>query len=379
MIKWKTLRGPELSEFATTASAQDLGADFALYVAKYGTQQDYHAFLNASTTPLDTCTEFFLASPSASSSWLISHLKTSKDPYTHLNAAHHILSNVETLLTENCDPYEILACVDFTNIPEDENLGVFHALLYAAAFDLIRDHWDVYEKAIQNNVAENVLFAAQWGLDIRTRVNWEPTSQGDTHAYFTACCRGGLLSRVKELSIDPQERKLLRNSFVLSISNAYAYDVLEHLWEAYPNTHWYQEDLILHAVYNIAQPLRAKVIDHFVTQRPNVAQEILTTLASSAVSNRNTDVYKAIFPYVPVKNYPKLVQTAILHRHKSVLKNLLQHPKVVQLFNKTLSESEPTNQQWALEVFAQVQNTKLSKALVDKKSTRPPVKAKRKM
>lgn len=371
MKKWKTLRGTDLSEFSTTARAQDLGADFALHVAKYGTQQDYHAFLNASATPLDTCTEYFLASPSASSAWLISHLKTSKDPYSHLSAAHHILYNVETLLTENCDPYKILAYVDFTNIPEDENLGVFHALVYAAAFDLIRDHWDLYEKAIQNDVGENVMFAAQWGLDIRTRVNWKPTTLDETHTYFTACCRGGLLQRVKELAIDPNDKKLLRNSFVLSISNPYAYEVLEHLWNTYPNTNWYQEGLILNAVCNITQPLRTKVIDHFVKHHPNVSHNILTTIASTAICDRKSDIYKFVFPYIPVKNYPQLMRTAILHRHKKVLQELLQGPKASQLFNKALSGSEPTNQQWALEVFAEVQNKTLKNVVAVKKDAQP--------
>jgi len=371
MRKWKTLRGAELSNFAISARAQALGADFALHAAKYGTQQDYHAFINASSNPLETCTELFLASPLASSAWLISHLQTSKDPYTHLNAALHILSNVELLLKENCDPHKILAHVDFANIPEEENLGVFHALVYAAAFDLIRDHWDVYEKAIQDNLGENVMFAAQWGLDIRTRVVWEPKNPGETHAYFTACCRGGLLERVKQLSIDPEERRLLRNSFVLSISNPYAYDVLEHLWDAYPNTHWHQEDLILHATCNIAQPLRKKVIDYFIKQRPDVAQQILTELACAAISNRNTDVYKSVFPYIATSNYSQLLCTSIEYRNKTVLKQLLQHPKVIQSFNKTLSQSEPTNQQWALEVRAQVQNKTIAQAVGVKKGSQP--------
>ncbi len=369
MKKWKTLRGTELSDFATTARAQALGADFALHVAKYGTQRDYHAFINASSTPLETCTEWFFASPSASSAWLISYLQTSTDPYTHLNTALHVLSNVELLLQENCDPHQILAHVDFANIPEEENLGVFHALVYAAAFDLIRDHWDVYEKAIQNDLGENVIFSAQWGLDIRTRVNWNPTTPDETHAYFTACCRGGLLERVKQVSIDPKERRVLRNSFVLSISNPYAYDVLEHLWQAYPDTHWHQEDLILHAVCNIAQPLRQKVIDYFIKQRPNISHNILTTLASTAISNRKPDIYKSVFPYIPVKNYPNLMRTAILHRHKSVLNKLLQHPKASKLFDEALNGSEPSNQQWALDVFAQAQNKTLVKAIGVKKGS----------
>jgi len=371
MKKWKTLRGSELSEFAATARAQALGADFALHVAKYGTQQDYHTFLNTSTTPLDTCTEYFLAWPSASSAWLISHLKTSKDPYSHLNAAHHILANVETLAEENCDPYEILACVDFANIPEDENIGMFHALVYAAAFDVIRDHWGVYEKAIQNNVAENVIFAAQWGLDIRTRVNWAPATPGETHAYFTACCRGGLLSRVKELSIGPQERQLLRKSFVLSTPNPYAHEVLEHLWEAYPDTYWHQEELILRSACKIAQPLRQKVIEHFVKQSPALAQQILTELACGAVSSRNKDIYKSVFSYIPVENYSQLLRTAIDHRSKTVLKQLLQHSKTSKLFNKVLGETEPTNHCWALEVLAQVQNKTLTQSVGMKKGTSP--------
>lgn len=373
MKKWKTLRGTELSEFAATAHAQALGADFALHVAKYGTQQDYHTFLNASSNPWETCTELFLASPLASSAWLISHLKTSTDPYTHLNAALYILSDVETLLKENCDPYEILACVDFANIPEEENVGVFHALVYAAAFDLIREHWGVYEKAIQNNLAENVLFAAQWGLDIRTRVSWNPTTPDETHAYFTACCRGGLLQRVKELAIDPQECRLLRNSFVLSIPNPYAYEVLQHLWSTYPNTNWHQEELILNAVCNIAQPLRKQVMDHFAAHRPTVSQNIFTSLATAAIRERNTDVYTSVFPYIASKNYPQLLRTAILHRHKSVLKKLLQHPKASKLFDKALSVSEPTNQQWALQVHGEVQNKTLTNAIgvtKDAQSTR---------
>lgn len=371
MKNWKTLRGTDLSEFSTTAHAQALGADFALHVAKYGTQQDYHAFLNASTTPLDTCTEYFLASPLASSNWLISHLKTSKDPYTHLNAAHHILANVETLLKENCDPYKILACVDFANIPEGENLGVFHALVYAAAFDLIREHWDLYEKDIQNDVGENVLFAAQWGLDIRTRVNWEPTTPDETHAYFTACCRGGLLQRVKELVIDSNDKKLLRNSFVLSIPNPYAHEVLEHLWDTYPNTNWHQEDLILRSAGNIAQPLRKKVIEYFVKQSPDLTQQILTALACGAVSSRNTDIYKSVFPYISVENYSQLLRTTIDHRNKTVLKQLLQHPKTSKLFNKVLGETEPANHCWALDVQSQMQNKTLKNAVAVKKDAQP--------
>ena len=135
----------------------------------------------------------------------------------------------------------------------------------------------------------------------------------------------------------------------------------------------------MHSAYNIAEPLRKKVIEYFVKQSPDLAQQVLTALACGAVFIRNTDKYKSVFPYISFENYPQLLRATIDRRNKTVLKQLLQTPNSSQWFNKALKGLEPIKQQWALDVFAQVQNTKLSKALVDKKSTRPPVKAKRKM
>lgn len=366
MKQWKTLRGTQLSDFATTAQAQILGADFALHVAKHGTQQDYHAFINASTTPLDTCTEYFFASPFASSAWLISHLQQSKDPYAHVNAALYILGVMGNLSEEKCDPYEILAHINFANMPQEENLGVFHALVYAGAFEIIRDNWGVYEKAIHEDVEENVIFSAQWGLDIRTRVDWQPVTSAQTHAYFTACCRGGLLERVKELNVGANEQRLVLESFELSLYNPYASEVREYLWEAYPNIKWHQYELILHGIEKIAPPLQKKVLDHF-QQHSTRFQDVACALICGNLRTPRQPLFDILYPYITA-GINKIMLVAIESRKKSVLKKLLQRPGSEKIFKNVLVFAEPHNHAWALEVHAEVQNKKLAKSVGLKKT-----------
>lgn len=370
---WQHLRGKDLSDFSNTGQAQALGVDFAVHLAKFGSEQDYHNFINTSHTPLETCMEMLPAFPSASSSWLVCHLQQSTDYQTHLNTALHILSCMEDLIKEKCDPYALFRHVDFANFPEQQCLLMFKHLIAGGAFEVVRDHWNVYEKVVHDDVGGSVVFAANWGFDLRTLLSWAPVTLCETHSYFTACCRGGLLDRVKEVSIDPSEHSLLRNSFVWSMDKPNAYGVLEYLWNTYPNSLWHKEEAILYRGCKMAHPLRTKIIDYFATERPKFSQKALTIFACDAICESDKDVYNSIFSYISVKNYPKIMCTAIEQRNKSVLNILLKHPKSFKLFNQALSDLATQHHLWALEFFAQVQNKTLVTAIGvgkgDKKTT----------
>lgn len=372
--QWKKMRAEELSAYVMQDEAHQQPGDFLLHLAKHGSEGDIHNFINHASNPLKAVFDLFYFVPPFAHSWMVAHLQNSKDVETHAQIALHTLQHMSELRTQNLDPLLVLNCVDFANIAPQNRLTIFRELVREGEFDIVRDHWDTYKDSLNEDLEDNVRFAAENCLDIRTRVQWEPQNATQRNAYFTACCNGGLVERAKECKISPNDKKLLRHTFFLTARrNPYASDVLHYLLDTYPQSQWFREKAILWSVNVVSADVRDRLLEYHKTHAPTFLKSFAPIMASVAIQDKNTQVLESLLPHVSSNAYHKLMSVAIAHRQKTVLKKLLSAPNSEKEFLKALKDIEEPKQQWAYKVVAETQNSMLRKEVKDsgvKKPTR---------
>lgn len=358
--KWNTLRGDDLTVFAASKAAQSASADFYLYLSKHASAQAVRGFINAAPDPLGKCFDLIPFCPSIAHTWLIETLNNAPSATTNSKIALYALTDMHSYPDNGVDSTLLLSHIDFSNIPSEMCHTVFCSLVHAGAFDILRAHWGTYKSAVEGDLEDSVMYAAERGLDIRTRVQWSPTTNQQREQYFTACCNGGLLERAKECNISPNKKKLLRDTLFLTCHrNRFADEVLHYLLDEYPQSQWHREKWILTATPNLSPPVRQKIMQHFKHHAPTFFAATVVQMASNAVEQKLPDLFEEVFADVPAGEHHKLMRAAALHKNRKLFKRLLKLPNGYNTLSTTLDGLATPQQQWVDRVVAETQNATL--------------------
>ena len=358
--KWNKLKGADLSAFAASDAAHDTDGSFLLYLSKHGTMSDIHAYINTAHDPVEECIDVFPFSPHAAQQWFINTLNNAPDASTTFKIALHTFENIPFLLLNKIDHAPLLECIDFSNIPPDRYETMFRLLANAGEFDLLRTHWNTYKTAIENNPEDNVIYAAEYCLDIRTRLPWSPQNSDQLQRYFTACCAGGLIERAKECKIESSNKKLLRDTLLLvCLRNPYNDEALHYLLDEYPKSQWFKEDWILNATAKVSSSVRQKIIQHFHHHAPTFFNNNVVGMIHMAVQEKNKAVFDDLFPYLSSDEYPMLMTVAAHNKNTKVFTKLLKQPNGSTYFAAALNTINPKLQKWANDRACEVQNRTL--------------------
>lgn len=360
--KWSQLRGEELSAFAASPAAKDEGEDFAAHLENYGSEQDFYNVIEQFEKPLIQCFNVFYAHPTAASNWLSNKLATSSSSTDHFNAAMRIAHDALYLRSSSAKMVDILDFVDHHKVLPEHRSILFESLVRGHLFDALQKHWDVYQPTAQKNAKEYVLLAATHGWDLRSHLNWSPKPH-EIDEYFQACCEGGLLECAQQWNIT--DHNTLTESFASTAVRSFppAHDVLNYLWDNHPNTRWESNKDVLKAIVYMPPDLAQKVVDHHHQCAPQKMEKEAVWLTSYAIEENNSVLFDCVFPHLNPKDHYKAMATAIGYRKKVWLKTLLQKPNAQKNFHKALKASDASHQQWAAEVYANMQNTTLRKQL----------------
>lgn len=360
--KWNKLKGADLSGFAASQDAQQADGGFLLYLRKHGRASDIHTYINNSCDPVEKCMDVFPFSPHVAQQWFINTLNSAPNADTNFKIALHTVENIPLLKLNNIDHTTVFNCIDFSNIPPEHCEVMFRVLVEQGEFDLLRTHWETYKTAIQSNPEDNVIYAAERCLDIRTRVQWSPQTSDQKERYFTACCVGGLIARAKECKIAPSNKKLLRDTLLLvCLRNPYNDEALQYLLDEYPKSQWFKEDWILNATSKVSSSVRQKIVQHFHHHAPTFFNNNVVGMIHMAVQEKNMAVFDDLFAYISPDDFPLLMRAAVHSKNTKALTKLLKQPNSSTYFAAALNNVDPKLEKWANDLACKLQNATLRK------------------
>lgn len=374
---WKKLRGDELSAYAASIQASDQWGDFAKHLAKHGTLQDFNNFVERDRRPLEKCLAVFADHPTAALDWIVQHLQhsTQTDPklisQTHYTIAKFVCDNMSQL--GEC-ARAVFQHIDLKKMERVHQRGIIKPLLHSGLHHIIEQDWEMYKPLLDSftpaQLENHVMFAAYFGFNLHERIHWSPTYYKNTEDLFVACCVGGLLQAAKNLHLSEKKHAVIVEAFVKTsnplnkIRAANCSEVLNHLWDTYPNTPWHSSLDVWH-VLGVCPTLDQKIVGYFQRTAPHALEQHVGVLACKAVEDNNTPLFNVVFPFVPSEDQTEVVARALFSRRKAILKTVLALPNGEQVFHQTLNECSLRNEtrQWAENFSSTLQRRALEKSI----------------
>lgn len=357
MIKhWINLRGTELAAFAASSQVLKEGEIFIGHLEKYGTPTDFNNAINQHEQPLAHCIKVYERFPQAAEQWLVNELK--QYAFNNHTDTDSVYSLVVRAVTFNTVSPKILQHVRFNYMSVEGLEAVFPSLLQCNLKAIVEENWDAFKKIMHENSAAKVMEAAAVGLDLAAKLNWHPTPTNQDE-YFVCCCKGGLLEQIKNLKIT--NPKTICDAFVASaiVKPANAPEVLNYLWDTYPNTPWHERN-ILQWMYTVCTPLTHKVMAHAQTHAPAAFGEMAYNIACNAALRKQTQYVKLFIPHVHPSLHCDVAETAVHKKDKPTLRAIMQ-TQGVNICPHTLMDRMPDRVVWLERFFNDEQAKVLQK------------------
>lgn len=278
--KWENLRGQDLSAFITNEFTNEFikntdqePHDFYKHLGQYGTVEDFNnvmeeyrqhcPYSHTFGQSLSLAKHF----PQAAKQWLIAELPKVPSSYD-AHAQYAIVISVIYGLSK-----DFLDFANFNKMSFAHFDYLFLELVRTNLKDVVETHWDLFVPSMVNRTDQKVIEAAAVGLDLAPRINWQPTEK-NSEEYFMCCCQGGLLDNAKNIKVSsssPAIGAAFRSTLDSHPQNME--EVLEYLWETYPDTPWYKEKNILSKVYRESPSFVPRFIEHFKIHAPGMLPE----------------------------------------------------------------------------------------------------------
>lgn len=376
--EWKHLRGAQLSAYATSVQASDQWHDFVKHLAKHGNEQDFHNFINGSFQPLLKCLEVFDSHPAAAFLWVQQYVeqqtRQSNNP-KEISATHYAIAS---FACENPDGFstvssnEILNLVDWRAMDPIKQKFLIKDLVANRWSHVIEQNWEMYkpifEKMMPIDCQQHVMFCAHFGFDLHARINWRPSTPLQSKDLFIACCVGGLLNSIQDLHFPEHRHNVIIKAFEKTASDLEMgtsaqniQNVLNYLWEAYPNTPWHRSSNLL-PVLTAADPLlMQKVIDHVHINEPTKLTSLAHKIALEAIDKKSTALFKAIAPHLLSEHHSEIIIASVNARQTAMVKQLLNKPGIADVFHTTVQTCKPKSQEWAQNLYNTLQRSVLHK------------------
>lgn len=374
---WKDLRGDRLSAFASGPLKTHESKAFALHLMQYGTQQDFSNWIGNHSQPCLSACKMLFDAPDFAKVWLIDqleinlHLDPTSASYVHHNVLIHLMKHHSTLNQDLSLPaLEVLDHIKFDAIHPSDRAAAFNVLLQAKLFDRIEAHWNIFEQTVREKPRTFLPFTAFMGWDLHDKLDVTPE---EPLQYFIGCCAGGLLHRVKQYPAQPSKvieigQALVQTAYSNKDKPKIMAEILEYLFDTYPNQPWYKtvETLATLVVYAPA-PYPQKIIDHFSQNAPDILKQQAEFLACHAIYNKKHKLLDVLFPYVDPSDHYKLFDNALINKRKLALKTLLskctENNTGHESFFKALDGGGSKRNSWANEVYAAYQKDVLNSKL----------------
>lgn len=356
--RWKYLQGDKLAAFAASPKVLQETPNLIAHIAKHGTVDDFNNVINQHQTPVKYCTQVYRRFHQAAEQWLLNALSAEEDTaLTHYEVVRGVLSNDV--------PKKFLPHINFTLLSEDQLENVFLPLLRNDLKEHIIKNWKVFAPVASNtsNSNQKVCEAAAKGWDLAALVNWSPTSD-NRNLYFKCCCQGGLLEQAKRSPNAPTFEVVGRAFIETCIKHPKnAEDVLNYLWNTFPNTPWHVFSQIMSRVCTVSPTMTEKMITHFETHNAQGLKEEAREISCFAAAHGKVDLMHQFLPYVHPTLHHEVVANAIECKNKDALKSLLALPGDTLHWEYVLQFLTPWSRQ-VLEEYKNVEQAKLLSAAI---------------
>lgn len=375
---WKHLRGTELSAYASSIDAADQWGNFAKHLAKYGTIEDFHRFVERDPKPAEKCLEVFASHPEAALDWLAQYLQNSKsdpDPKARSRAQYTVAKFVcEHTSAFGDTAHAIFEHIDLSSMERTHKVQLFKPLVYSGMHNIIEKNWEMYQPLMENlmpqDLTQHVMFSAHFGWNLHERINWHASYYKHSEELFVACCVGGLLSAAQRFYIAEKKFPVILEAFFKTANPTHKEraancgEVLNYLWDTYPNIPWASSLDIWH-VFGVSSVLDKKMAAHFKKTSPYALKQHASLLANKAIGENNLALFNVIFPHVPSDDKTEVVRCALIYRKKTVVKSLLALPDGDMLFHATLKDPAVNTETkaWAEQYYATLQRSALKKSI----------------
>lgn len=356
-VDWSILRGEDLSAFAASTNVQEISQSFVRHLAQHGTHDDFAAYINQQTNPIEKCFAVHYLFPAAAQAWLVAQLSTQSTPQSTANLHYHITEKIiGTVL-----PKKMFNHVDFTKMTEVQHKTLFFRLVCNNVHAKVVENWNVFEKICAKNPKDHYLYALSYGLDLGGHVVWSPKTSHERDQYFVACCTGGFLERVKKLRSTSQTMAV--DAFAQTLKNRppNAHEILEHVWTTHPNAPWHTQ-VLLRPLANFSLPLAKRLMEYYKTHDKKLYNSAALDLLEHAIETKNKDVVEFALPHIKPRDRVDMVVLATTIKHRPSIEIILASFKP-QDHHKMLHWIPQEHKNMVNEILSQLQAKRIGEQL----------------
>lgn len=357
-VTWRGLRGADLSLYISGPLKTYECSRFAMYIQKFGTQQDFSNWIAKHPEPEASACRMFLGAPDFAKVWLIDYLKTNPTGEQHCK--------ILTDLSYHCHLYkdplpqalEVLQHVKLDIIDPENKCSIFDILHLGNQYNFIEKHWDLFQEEIPKHVDSFLSDAAHHGCDLHDKLNVAPVKPLE---YFEDCCAGGLLHRVKQYAPATSQVKVINSGLLEALmgKNDPKGDLLEYLFEKYPTQPWYEEEDILEHIANAPDHFVEKMIAHFQEHDPSTLQKHISTLTCAALYEEKYQMVNTFLPHLNEAQTEAVFYHVIYHKNQRGLEflldpnlqNTLDQSQFFQAVNRCWNEKDKS---WADDIYNEI-------------------------
>lgn len=322
-VTWRGLRGADLSVYISGPLKTYECSKFAMYIQKFGTQQDFSNWIAKHPEPDASICRMFSFAADFAKVWLSDYLKTNTTGEQH----YKILKDLSYHSYLYKDPLpqvlEVLQQIKFDTIDPENNWSVFNILHLGNQYHLIEKHWDLFQEEIPDHADLFLGDAAHHGCDLHDKLNIVPVKPLE---YFKNCCAGGLLHRAQQYAPAASQVKAINSGLleVLFYKNDPKGDLLEYLFETYPTQPWHEEEEeILKHIANAPEHFVEKMIAHFQHHDPQTLHKHASTLTCAALNEGEYQMVNIFLPHLDEAQTEEVFYHVIFHKNQKGLELLL--------------------------------------------------------
>lgn len=357
-VTWRGLRGDDLSLYIAGPLKTYECSRFAMYIQKFGTQQDFSNWIAQHPEPDASACRIFLSAPDFAKVWLIDYLTENLTGEQHYKTLKD-LSYHSTLYNDPLpQAVEVLQHIKFDTIAPENNGSTFDILYSGNQFKLIEEHWSLFQEEEQDRIDSILNEAAANGGDLHDKFKVVPVNPLD---YFENCCAGGLLHRVKQYAPAASQVKVINSGLLQALiyKNDPKGDLLEYLLETYPTQPWHKEHAILEHIANAPEHFVEKMIAHFQQHDPQALSVHIVSLTCAALHDEKYQMVNTFLPHLNEAHTEDVFYRVIFHKLEKGLEFLLQpnlqntidQSQFFQAVNRCWNEK---NKSWANEVYNEI-------------------------
>lgn len=357
-VTWRGLRGEDLSLYIAGPLKTYECSRFAMYIQKFGTQQDFSNWIANHPQPDVSICRMFSFAPDFAKVWLSDYLKTNTTGEQHYNILKDLSYHSHLYKDPLPQALEMLQQIKLDAIDPENNWSVFNILHLGNQYHLIEKHWDLFQDEIPDPVDSFLADAAHHGCDLHDKLNVVPAKPLE---YFESCCAGGLLHRAQQYAPAASQVKVINSGLLeaLLYKNDPQGDLLEYLWETYPTQPWHKKKEIFKHIANAPEHFVEKMVAHFQRHDPHTVQEHISNLTSAALNEEKYQIVNIFLPHLNEAQTEEVFSRVIFHKIQKGLEFLL-HPNLQntidqsQFFNAVKKCWNEEAKSWAEEIYNEI-------------------------